>query len=490
MIRVVIDPTYECFRDRARELLSANIPPAEVIWTDRDASQFSLLQQESIPAAAPKTIDVPRRYVELAKLVYAHSHPECWHMLYSVLWRILHGDRNLLSVHIDSDVLRLNHMRQEIARDVHHMHAFLRFRRIERNSEEWFVAWYKPDHHVLRLAVPFFVDRFATMRWAILTPEESGSWDGIHLNFGPGVPASEAPTDDSLETLWSTYYRTTFNPARMNLELMRQEMPARFWTHMPELQQLSNVIAEVPARLEAMDRQQATSVTVPDSRDLTILRDAASRCTGCDICRDATQTVFGEGSPHAQVVLVGEQPGDVEDTQGRPFVGPAGDVLRRAMEEAGITREDVYMTNAVKHFKFTRQGKRRIHQTARMSEVIACKPWLEAELDAIRPKAIVLLGSTAAKSLLGSTVRITRDAGKIYRTRYAAHTIISVHPSFVLRSSDDTQSRAVYQRLVDDLRSVRCFVRSTKSEIHSSTAEQLSNSPSVPSLERISSRTR
>jgi DNA polymerase len=151
----------------------------------------------------------------------------------------------------------------------------------------------------------------------------------------------------------------------------------------------------------------------------------------------------------------------VEDTAGRPFVGPAGNVLDRALTAAGILREDVYMTNAVKHFKFVRQGKRRIHQTPRITEVMACKPWLEAELEAIRPKAIVLLGATAARSLLGSSIRITRDAGKILATRYAEHTVISVHPSFILRSQDEQQSRAIFERLVSDLMSVRQFARAS-----------------------------
>jgi DNA polymerase len=223
------------------------------------------------------------------------------------------------------------------------------------------------------------------------------------------------------------------------------------------------VLEEVPARLDNMRQQQTTSAlpVVPDSRDLAVLRQAANTCTACALHCDSTQTVFGEGPATARIVLIGEQPGDVEDVAGRPFVGPAGEVLARALAEAGIVREDVYMTNAVKHFKFTRQGKRRIHQTPRMSEVIACKPWLEAELESIRPQAIVLLGATAAKSLLGSAVRITRDAGKILRTRYAEHTVISVHPSFVLRSGDEAQSKALFDRLVADLASVRPFVAAT-----------------------------
>lgn len=482
MITVHVERTFESFRQRCRELIAGNLAPHNVIWNDADSPQFSLMPPEAVSKAESIKLTVPRRYVDLARLVIAHRDPSRWHLLYSVLWRIVHGERNLLSVHVDSDVMRLDHMRQEIARDIHHMHAFVRFRRVareshsrreaersneakreaaERTNEDWFVAWYRPDHHILRLAAPFFRDRFASMRWAILTPEESVSWDGTELRYSEGVPSSEAPTDDALESLWSTYYRTTFNPARTNLDLMRQEMPARFWSQMPELQQLPGVLAEAPARLAIMERQQSKSAApfVPETRDLQVLREAASSCTGCTLHCDATQTVFGEGPSHANVVLIGEQPGDVEDDKGRPFVGPAGDVLKRAMDEAGITREDVYMTNAVKHFKFVRQGKRRIHQTPRMSEVIACKPWLEAELETLKPKAIVLLGATAAKSLLGGTVRITRDAGKVLRTRYAEQTVISVHPSFVLRSQNEEQATAVFKQLVNDLKQVATRVK-------------------------------
>jgi probable DNA metabolism protein len=460
LIRVHIEPSFESFRESCRDLLAAEISPRDVEWSDPYDAQDSLLPSETVPAAPSHTFRVPRRYVELARTVYAHRDPARWSLLYSVLWRILHGEHNLLSVQIDPEVLRLNEMRQAIARDVHHVHAFVRFRTMERDGEEWYVGWYNPDHHVLRLAAPFFVERFAAMRWAILTPDESAYWDGRRLEYAAGVPSSQVPDNDALEQLWSAYYRTTFNPARMNLDLMRQEMPSRFWSQMPELRDLSGVLAEAPERLETMRKQQAASAlsVVPESRDLRVLREAASTCTACLLHCEATQTIFGEGPAAARVVLVGEQPGDVEDLEGRPFVGPAGEVLARALAEAGVSREDVYTTNAVKHFKFVREGKRRLHQTPRMAEVVACKPWLEAEIAAIRPQAIVLLGSTAAKSLLGSTVRITRDAGTILRSRYAEHTVISVHPSFVLRSQDKAQSREVFERLVADLATVRPFV--------------------------------
>jgi uracil-DNA glycosylase family protein len=156
-----------------------------------------------------------------------------------------------------------------------------------------------------------------------------------------------------------------------------------------------------------VQRQHSASALalIPHTHDLNVLKQAATTCNACPLHCNSTQTVFGEGPVTARVALVGEQPGDVEDECGRPFVGPAGEVLDRALAEAGVPRADVYLTNAVKHFKFAREAKRRIHQTPRMSEIIACKPWLEAELEAIRPSAIVLLGSTAAKSLLGATVK-------------------------------------------------------------------------------------
>ena len=460
MISVAVEPSFESFRARCRRLIDDHVRPEEVAWTDSTGTQPSLFPSEAPPAPVSSSkLKVPRRFFELARVVSHHRDAKKWPLLYSVLWRLLHDEPHLLSVHVDPEVLQLNLMRDQVARDVHHVHAFVRFRRIEREGDEWFLAWYRPDHPDLRLAAPFFAERFAEMRWAILTPDESAIWDKEQLRFAPGVERPDDESGDDLEKMWSTYYRTTFNPARLNLDLMRQEMPARFWSTLPELRDLSGVLAEAPSRLETMQRQQASSaaIVVPNTRDLAELRTAASRCTACPLHCGATQTVFGEGPSTARIVLVGEQPGDQEDLAGRPFVGPAGEVLRKAMEAAGLERQDVYVTNAVKHFKFVREGKRRIHQTPRMSEVVACKPWLEAELEAVRPDTILLMGATAAKSLLGSTVSVTRDAGKVFETRHAKRAMITVHPSFVLRSREPQQAEAAFQRLVADLRSVAKF---------------------------------
>jgi DNA polymerase len=193
---------------------------------------------------------------------------------------------------------------------------------------------------------------------------------------------------------------------------------------------------------------------VPEHGGLTALQQASKECRGCDLWRHATQTVFGEGPAHPDVFFVGEQPGDKEDLAGHPFVGPAGRVLDGALAAAGIPREDVYVTNVVKHFKFEQRGKRRIHQTPRAPELNACRPWLEAELQAIKPEILVCLGATAARAILGDQFRITKDRGRFAPTRWAPQTIATYHPSAVLRGETEAQQAELYAMLVTDLRLV------------------------------------
>ena len=193
---------------------------------------------------------------------------------------------------------------------------------------------------------------------------------------------------------------------------------------------------------------------VPASRSLSTLRRAAEGCRGCPLWENATQTVFGAGPRKAELMLVGEQPGDREDVEGEPFVGPAGRILARALEAAKIDREDVYLTNAVKHFKWRARGKRRLHQTPRAGEVEACKPWLEAELKAVQPTALLALGATAAKALFGSSVRVTRDRGRVIDSSLAPVAALTLHPSAILRLRDHDEREDALAGLVDDLRLV------------------------------------
>jgi uracil-DNA glycosylase family protein len=193
---------------------------------------------------------------------------------------------------------------------------------------------------------------------------------------------------------------------------------------------------------------------VPKSRSLRTLRQAASDCRGCPLWREATQTVFGAGPRKAKLMLVGEQPGDREDVEGEPFVGPAGRILVQSLQSAEIDRGEVYLTNAVKHFKWRARGKRRLHQTPRAGEVEACKPWLEAELDAVRPLALLALGATAAKALYGTSVRVTRDRGKLIDSSLAPVATLTIHPSAILRLRDHGERDDALGALVEDLRLV------------------------------------
>jgi uracil-DNA glycosylase len=193
---------------------------------------------------------------------------------------------------------------------------------------------------------------------------------------------------------------------------------------------------------------------LPERSNLTALRSAAANCRGCHLWRGATQTVFGDGRKSSRVMLVGEQPGDREDRAGEPFVGPAGRELDRGLEAAGIERKDAYVTNVVKHFKFGERGRRRIHQTPKRFEIDACKPWLEEELRVVRPEALVLLGATAAKALLGSAFKVTQHRGELLDSDLAPIVSATIHPSAILRGPDDATRQEEREAFAEDLRVV------------------------------------
>jgi DNA polymerase len=193
---------------------------------------------------------------------------------------------------------------------------------------------------------------------------------------------------------------------------------------------------------------------LPDILTFPALQSAVQTCRGCDLYRNATQAVFGEGGSPARIVLVGEQPGDEEDRKGHPFVGPAGKVLRRALEDAGIDPAQVYITNAVKHFKFEERGKRRIHKKPAAAEVKACSPWLVAEMKLVRPQVLVCLGATAAQAILGRTYRLTQEHGRFVEHSWAPNVTSTLHPSAILRAPDAEQRHAAYDQLVADLKAV------------------------------------
>ncbi len=300
------------------------------------------------------------------------------------------------------------------------------------------------------------------MHWTILTPDESVSWNQSELTYFEGVDRSAAPDSDQLEDLWRTYYANIFNPARIKLKAMKAEMPTRHWSTLPETTIIEQMLQEAPQRVQTMiERSEGFARTAqdfipsgPTQATLDELGKAARACRACDLHCHATQVVFGQGPATARIVLVGEQPGDMEDLAGQPFVGPAGDVLNRALAAAGIAREQLYITNVVKHFKFERSGKRRLHKRPDAREIRACRPWFEAEWAQLKASALVCLGATPATALINPGFRIQQQRGQWVASRYCPHTLATWHPSSILRLPDPQRSEARFNELVADLKLV------------------------------------
>ena len=449
---VRFDPEFTDWRAHARRLLAQDTHPDQLLWLPSNAAQSTLFTggiDSELPAGQSRT-RVPKAFLEMAETVSCHRDDRRWHLLYRVLYRLTHGEPRLLEVDCDSDIATLYEFRKAVSRDMHKMRAFVRFRK----TGEDYVAWHRPDHHIVKVNAPFFVRRFGSMRFAILTPDQSAYWDLQLLRFGPGVPQSEAPSEDALEELWLAYYASIFNPARVKVKAMKTEMPVRHWATLPETALIPGLLARAETRVMEMAKQQPDSAArfVPRSQELPVLAQAAKGCQGCALFQFATQTVFGEGPGNARVVLVGEQPGDYEDRAGAPFVGPAGRILDQALEEAGVDRSLVYVTNAVKHFKFVDRGKRRLHQKPGGIEISACRPWLEAEVSAIKPELIVCMGGTAAQSVMGRAVKVLTERGKLLPHHWAQKALITIHPSAILRAPDEALKATQYRAFVDDLR--------------------------------------
>lgn len=460
MRTIVIEPNFDVWRETARALLVEGAAPEqlEILDTETPQNLGLVFDEESAPPrkVEPGQIFVPRTFLEAAQLASRHASAGRWQLLYRLLWR-LQKERLLMHVDIDNDVAELKRLEQQVRRDLHKMHAFVRFRQVnDEAGNEHLIAWYKPDHDILELAAPFFEERFPTMRWSILTPRQSVHWepDTRRLTWADGCPREAAPQDDELEELWRSYYKSVFNPARLNPRAMRSEMPVRYWQNMPEIELLPQLMMQAGGRTEAMIKAQKVETAeayLPSQHTLPKLSHALPLCKGCELYCHATQAVFGEGAAHAELMLVGEQPGDEEDRKGKPFVGPAGRVLNRVVEELGLDRKTMYVTNAVKHFKFVDRGTRRLHQSPRLSEVTACRPWLLAELEAVKPKVVVCLGATAAKSLMGAKFALMKDRGKLVSSPYAEQVVATIHPSAVLRAMDPQGSEQLYDFLRQDL---------------------------------------
>ncbi|AJA10163.1 uracil DNA glycosylase [Sphingopyxis fribergensis] len=453
------------WRSAARGLLAGGVAPEDVSW--RGSEQGASLFGDETVAAPAAAVSLPRELLEIAERVICHRDAEVPARLYRIVWRAAR-DRQLLARTTDADVDWLRKADKAIRRDVHKMHAFVRFRRLgEEAGRESFAAWFEPTHRILRLTAPFFQRRFYGMDWAIVTPDARAIWQNETLSYGAGGTKDEVPDSDIVEDQWRTYYGAIFNPARVKVDAMRAEMPKKYWKNLPEAQDIAPLLAGAEARVERM-REAAVSLANPltdkwrtrvpdelllddDVRTLEELARAVDRCTRCPLYCNATQAVAGEGPEQARIMVVGEQPGDQEDLQGRPFVGPAGQVLNEALEEAGLDRTRLFLTNAVKHFKFEPRGKRRLHQNPTTGEIDMCRWWLDKERAFVQPDLIVTLGGSALRGVTGKSASIKSMRGTVHELEGGTKLIATIHPSFLLRLPDRTRAAEERKAFVADL---------------------------------------
>jgi DNA polymerase len=359
---------FDGWRDAARGLAEAGVPPSAIVWQVEGATGDLFGGPDTSPPPAGPSFPVPRAFVDLARKAICHSDPERFALLYAMLLK-LRVNRRAMEDRADPLLDRLEAMAKEVRRDLHKMHAFVRFREVADDAGPRFVAFFEPDHHIVGELLAGAQKREAAM-----------------------------------------------------IETSRSQEP------MPQ----SNLQASWDA-----------------------LKAEAAACTRCDLYKCGTQTVFGEGPLSASILFVGEQPGDQEDLAGRPFIGPAGQLFDAALAEAGIDRATTYVTNAVKHFKFVARGKRRIHAKPDGGEIQACHWWLDRERELIRPPLTVALGATAARSLIGKVVTISKVRGAPLTLADGSSCWVTVHPSFLLRMPDEEARRTERAAFVDDLKRIR-----------------------------------
>jgi len=433
MRRVVLngETDWDGWRKATRALVLAGVEPEQVRWSVRthpdDAS-------DGLPDGTGG-FNLSRSLVAMAALAFQAREPERFGLLYRLVWRANAGAKPEPD---DPELRRTQRLAFAVRADAHRMRTNLRFLPVPDDAGPDRVAWYAPAHYVLEANAQLLARRFPQHRCAILTPDGSALWDGGAPRFGSGL--AKVKDDNALAAWWQSH-RTR----------LRQD--AQAGTSIPEAEDLD----EAP---RPPDRPAIGPVVLPLHAD-SGLQEAAQEASGCHRCplhEPATQTVFGEGPAHARVVFIGEQPGDQEDVIGRPFVGPAGQMLDRALEEAGIDRRAAYVTNAVKHFKFTPRGKRRIHQPPDAGEIAACRFWLDVERVRLQPKLLVLMGGSAARAVLNRAVTITRERGRPIQMEDGGTAFVTVHPSYLLRIPDAAAKQREYAAFVRDLQAVRTLI--------------------------------
>jgi DNA polymerase len=416
---------WQGWRAAARALVLSGAAPEAVRWQVGGTG-------DALPPAEGG-FGLARALVELAALAIQARDPDRFALLYRLVWRAHAGER-VLELAADPDAGAARTLALAVRAEAHRMRTHLRFLPVGSR----YLGWYVPAHFVLEANAQLLAHRFPAPHWSVLTPEMAAHWDGAALTLGAGVGPPE--DDAALAALWR----------RDGAALLAEARPG---TAIPPAEALD----EQPRPPDRSALGPVVLAAAPDPALSEAAQEAAA-CRRCGLWEPATQSVFGEGPSGARLLFIGEQPGDQEDVIGRPFVGPAGQLLDRALEEAGIDRRTIYITNAVKHFKFVRRGKRRIHERPEAGEMKACSFWLDVERVRTAPKLVVLMGATAARTVLGRAVTIGRERGRPFPLSPTETGFVTVHPSFLLRLPDEDARAREYRAFVEDLRTAASLV--------------------------------
>ncbi len=461
---------FEAWRVQARDLLSAGIKPNHVRFVPPDREETMLNFGQPTLSPGRKPVKASREFMERAERVVCVDDPERYDRLYFLLFR-MQAQPSLMRNTVDDTVRWMVEADKAVRRDRHKMHAFVRFKKVGEtdNGREQFMAWFEPSHFIVDLATPFFTRRFPNMDWAIVTPYRTAIWNGEALRFGAGGTREDVPETDVVEEQWKTYFSSIFNPSRLKVAAMQAEMPKKYWNNLPEAALIPSLIAGARTR----ERQMMDSLNYEPNPiaekatyqpgqvdedlsppDVAALWEQVEACRRCDLWEGATQGIAGVGPEDAKLMIVGEQPGDKEDLAGEPFVGPAGKILTKALEEAGLSRETSYVTNAVKHFKYEVRGQRRIHKNPSVGEIKACNVWLEREIELVKPDLVLCLGGSAARAVNGKAIKVGENRGRVLERPDGVKFFITSHPSYILRVQRYEDTPKAYPDMVADLRKV------------------------------------
>lgn len=394
MTDINIPELYDRWRDQARIGLLRKIAPDKMSFTGLGDAQEKLPNFFSSinDSVHPSKIHISAKFIELSKVVACHRNLDRWEKLYQLLWRLVYERKDLLNNPADPLVLNLLTYRKQVSRDRHKMTAFVRFREM---TDGTFFAFYRPENFIVEYATDFFCKRFGNNIWSIATPHRTVSWDRKNLIYSSGILLDPFDASDRFEEMWCDYYRSIFNPARVSVSAMKNEMPVKYWSTMPETKYIKEMLLEAPSRVEQMKKAPVAAI-VPDVNSLDQINLALNQCSACEIYKYGGAPSHGFGNQKAEIIVITEQSQSEKNKE----------ILFKKVKLASLKLSDIYLTTVVKHSKLMNP-----HGVMRPtgSEVNCCKPWVLKEIEIIKPKVIVLCGTLAAQSILGRLVNIKEE---------------------------------------------------------------------------------